>query len=515
MREKTKIISQVMVLSLILVAILSYSIITTYAASNPNLALGKTATASSIETRSFPASNVTDGNLTTRWSAGTGDPQWIVIDLGISKSISFARIFWESAYASAYQIQVSNDNVGWTTVWSTTAGIGAIDHSFTAVSARYVRVYSTARATRWTYSIFEIELYESTYVAPPPPTGITPFKTEITVRTVENFNNHSNVVTFMDNCVKYGVTTVSINCKEDEDDIVPSGYVFYLSTIAPIAPGWETFDAVADVITEAHARGIKVKAWIPQFHDAAAKAKNPSWQMMHAGNGGTAVVYAPSSGEIFVSPVNPDVQAYERSIIRELVTKYDFDGIYLDWIRFDDYDMDLGTYARTAFQAAYGYDPVTINWKTTNAQKTQWQDWRTTKLAEYFAAVKADVRAIKSTMPIGVYVLPPSFVEVGQDLAKFANSIDYVAPMSYYADWGYTPSWVYNTVIPDCKTKIGANPVKIIPTFDCNWPDSSYVDIQGNIRTKWPMPEIDTLDTFLWGSWTEASFYKVNSRIYK
>jgi hypothetical protein len=35
-----------------------------------NIALGKPTTASSTESAQFPASNATDGDLTTRWSSG-------------------------------------------------------------------------------------------------------------------------------------------------------------------------------------------------------------------------------------------------------------------------------------------------------------------------------------------------------------------------------------------------------------------------------------------------------------
>ncbi|HEX4223639.1 MAG TPA: discoidin domain-containing protein, partial [Pseudonocardiaceae bacterium] len=55
-------------------------------AANANLgtdiAQGKPTTASSVESTSFPASNATDGDITTRWSSGFADPQWLQVDLG-------------------------------------------------------------------------------------------------------------------------------------------------------------------------------------------------------------------------------------------------------------------------------------------------------------------------------------------------------------------------------------------------------------------------------------------------
>ncbi|HET8991847.1 MAG TPA: discoidin domain-containing protein [Candidatus Saccharimonadales bacterium] len=103
---------------------------------------------------------VNDGNLTTRWSSQFSDPQWVYIDLGSTKTISEVKINWETAYASAYQIQVSNDATNWTTIYSTTKGTGGVnDLKGLSGSGRYVRMYGTHRATVWGYSIWEMAVY--------------------------------------------------------------------------------------------------------------------------------------------------------------------------------------------------------------------------------------------------------------------------------------------------------------------------------------------------------------------
>jgi len=85
-----------------------------------NAALGKPATASSLENASFPASNAVDGNTGTRWSSAFSDPQWLEVDLGATSTVSQVVLQWETAYATAFQIQTSNDNANWTTIYSTT-----------------------------------------------------------------------------------------------------------------------------------------------------------------------------------------------------------------------------------------------------------------------------------------------------------------------------------------------------------------------------------------------------------
>ncbi|GAB1819730.1 discoidin domain-containing protein [Herbidospora sp. RD11066] len=124
---------------------------------------GKPATASSIEAAALPASLAFDGNTATRWASAEGvDPQWIRVDLGSSHTISRVRLNWEAAFASAYRIEVSaNGTDGWSSIFSTTTGNGAIDDLTVSGTGRYVRVYGTARGTVWGYSLWEFEVYGS------------------------------------------------------------------------------------------------------------------------------------------------------------------------------------------------------------------------------------------------------------------------------------------------------------------------------------------------------------------
>ena len=124
-----------------------------------NIALHQPTTASSIQDPSWPASNATDGNLTTRWSSAFSDPQWVEEDLGSTQSICQVVILWEAAYAKAFQIQTSNDNSTWTSIFSTTTGSGGTQTLNITGSGRYIRMYGTVRATMYGYSIYEFQVY--------------------------------------------------------------------------------------------------------------------------------------------------------------------------------------------------------------------------------------------------------------------------------------------------------------------------------------------------------------------
>jgi NedA-like, galactose-binding domain/Glycosyl hydrolase family 26/Divergent InlB B-repeat domain len=125
-----------------------------------NLALNCPAIASSTQLSSTLPQYVDDGSTTTRWSSAQKiDPQWIYIDLGSTKTIRRVVLNWETAYASAYQIQTSPDASTWTTIFSTTTGDGGLDDLTVNGSGRYVRMNGTVRGTQFGYSLWEFEVY--------------------------------------------------------------------------------------------------------------------------------------------------------------------------------------------------------------------------------------------------------------------------------------------------------------------------------------------------------------------
>jgi hypothetical protein len=132
---------------------------TTASAATTLLSQGKPVTASSSEGAGSPASAAVDGNTGTRWSSAFSDPQWLQVDLGASASISQVVLNWEAAYATAFQIQVSTDASTWTPIYTTTTGTGGTQTLNVTGTGRYVRMYGTARATAYGYSLWEFQVY--------------------------------------------------------------------------------------------------------------------------------------------------------------------------------------------------------------------------------------------------------------------------------------------------------------------------------------------------------------------
>jgi fibronectin type 3 domain-containing protein len=145
-------------------------------ASGTNLALNKPATASTVEATGEEAVKAVDGNSGTRWASLSADPQWIYVDLQATYNVTEVKLNWETACGKDYLIQVSPDASTWTTIKTVTGNTtgGVKDYTGLSGSGRYVRMYGTARATGFGYSLFDFEVYGSAGGSPPAaPTGLT------------------------------------------------------------------------------------------------------------------------------------------------------------------------------------------------------------------------------------------------------------------------------------------------------------------------------------------------------
>lgn len=129
-----------------------------------NIALNKTAAASSSRNTSNTPAKAFDGNAGTRWESDYSDPQWICVDLGSSYSVTGVKVVWERAAGKDYKIQVSEDNSTWTDAYTVAGGAAGatLDTAFAAKTGRYVRMYGATRATGYGYSIYEFEVYGNT-----------------------------------------------------------------------------------------------------------------------------------------------------------------------------------------------------------------------------------------------------------------------------------------------------------------------------------------------------------------
>jgi hypothetical protein len=121
-------------------------------------------TASTQEDEFRPALAV-DGDPQTRWSSVFSNAQWITVDLGKKQHLDSLRLVWEDAYARTYRVLTSLDRKNWETVYTENEGTGGREEfSFDPQLVRYVKIDLGERATKWGFSLCEIEFNPGEYV---------------------------------------------------------------------------------------------------------------------------------------------------------------------------------------------------------------------------------------------------------------------------------------------------------------------------------------------------------------
>ena len=132
--------------------------------SDVNLALDKPATASGAEGDGTKAPKAVDGDLTTRWSSRFQDGEWIAVDLEKCYKLTKVKLFWENAYATSFDIEISDDGENYTPVKSVTNAKGGVQEwdirlNNEAVEAQFVRISCKTRNTGYGVSLWELEVY--------------------------------------------------------------------------------------------------------------------------------------------------------------------------------------------------------------------------------------------------------------------------------------------------------------------------------------------------------------------
>lgn len=108
--------------------------------------------------------NTIDNRLDTRWSAQ--GYQWIMYDLGETKTVDAVALAWMSGNARKYRfaVETSEDGMKWEEVWSGTSGGRTSDfevYSFNERSARYVRIVGQGSDVGSWNSLTEFGIYKT------------------------------------------------------------------------------------------------------------------------------------------------------------------------------------------------------------------------------------------------------------------------------------------------------------------------------------------------------------------
>ena len=228
-------------------------------------------------------------------------------------------------------------------------------------------------------------------------------------------------------------------------ETVFQGYTIYPSTVAATngipaqRPNMVGFDPLKVWIDGAHRRGIELHPWVESFF-VGSQSENggpgpvltahPDWAAVEREDVGKTGPQ-PSSQEVgyyFLDPAMPEPRAFVKAIYQEILTKYQADGLHLDYIRYpvsepwETAGFSYSDFARAAFKAENGVDPYTLT--PTDALWVTWNSWRERQVTSFVAEVREMQQQVAPQAQISAAV----FADPGDALRKkFQNWSDWVA----------------------------------------------------------------------------------------
>jgi len=241
-------------------------------------------------------------------------------------------------------------------------------------------------------------------------------------------------------------------------ETVNAGYPIYPSQIAPqanpLVKGW---DPLASAVKLAHDRHMELHAWVwtfaagnkrhnklinlPDDYPGPVIAAHPEW----ASYDNRGSLFPPGQGKPFLDPANPAARQYLLRLYEEIVSRYNVDGLQLDYIRypFQDPSADrtygYGIAARQQFQQLTGVDPTTI--KPSNRDLWQkWTQFRTQQIDSFVAQASHYLKQKRPNLVMSVAVFPLSEHDRTHKLQQhwevWANrgDVDLIVPMTYALD---------------------------------------------------------------------------------
>lgn len=233
------------------------------------------------------------------------------------------------------------------------------------------------------------------------------------------------------------------------------------------------------LINKAHSAGLKVYAWFPVFNDADLWDAYPEYRLQ-------PVNYSELPTGKFCSPANTNVRNRELACINEFMnTKgFGFDGIRLDYLRYQSEDQDQSTYAANEYMSLYGKNITNVinNGWNNYSDYTQYLNWRARKLVTFVTQVKSIVGPNKK---IGCYLMPHSGVDPSGYYYEPWSGVDYelfetlkvdVIPILYWNDFsvhGYTKfGWVNGSM---ANTQDFIQPGSVyLPCFSLVYPENEW-----------------------------------------
>ncbi|GGK62402.1 glycosyl hydrolase [Sphaerisporangium melleum] len=338
-------------------------------AAGPNLAAGKTLTASSF-TDVYPAGNAGDGNQATYWeSANNAFPQWIQVDLGSALSVDQLVLKlpgsgW-GARTQTLTVQGSTNGSTFSTIVGsagyTFSGTNVVTIGLTTTTTRYVRLTFTANTGWPAAQLSEFEVYgpvSGDTQAPTAPTGLAytqpaSGQVKLTWNASTDDVGVTGYTIYANNAVR---ATVAGNVLTYTDTQPDTATVSYRVT-AKDAAGHESASSNTVTRTGSGDPGTNLAANKP----VSASSYVHTFVATNANDGNLTTYWEGAGGSY---PNTLTVQLGANASVRQVVVKLNPDpawGSRTQTFQVLGRDQNATSFTSLVSSAAYSFDPATGN----------------------------------------------------------------------------------------------------------------------------------------------------------
>ncbi|WP_036480988.1 glycoside hydrolase family 10 protein [Myxosarcina sp. GI1] len=268
--------------------------------------------------------------------------------------------------------------------------------------------------------------------------------------TIVKAKSKSDLARVFDRMAQAGINTVFF-------ETVNAGYTIYPSQVAPeqnpLTKYWDPLQAAVEL---AHERGMELHAWVwafaavnqrhnvilnlPERYLGPILSRFPNWAT--SDRGGERFHY--NSGKVFLDPANSQVKLYLSQLLEEIATRYEVDGIHLDYVRYP-FQSPTGTLtygygmaARQQFFQQTGVDPMTL--QPGDRLWSQWTGFRIRQIDNFIFSASQKLKQQRPELIISTAVFPMPRLErlnkIQQNWEEWIEQgwIDMLVPMTYALD---------------------------------------------------------------------------------
>ena len=249
----------------------------------------------------------------------------------------------------------------------------------------------------------------------------------------------------------------------------------------------DLFDPLEYVLKKAHQKNIQVHAWVNMYilwsSVEPPEAKNhlyyihPDWidqkgYNEEKFNQDNDNLEDSNDGEgYYLAPHHQAVAPYLLNVLKEIIAKYEVDGLHLDYIRYKDYEYGGNEFALNNYRTQFGDDSqIFLSTQNTVEEKSnqyassflKWNNYRRNSVTGLVKSIKEMVMNIRPDCILSAAVKPNLYIARDRFLQEWdvwlaSGYLDWVIPMNYtpsFRNFSANIDLIYENFPPKYRKRI-------------------------------------------------------------